>query len=122
MLFKLDENIPRDVIAVLAPHGHRADTVVDEGLGGRPDPVVMDTCRAEGRAVITLDVGLGNIKAYPPHNFAGIIVLRLRSQSRDAVVSIVTGLVPLLDREELTGKLWIVDETSVRVRAGGEAP
>ena len=37
MRVKLDENIPASVAARLARLGVDADTVLDEGLGGRPD-------------------------------------------------------------------------------------
>jgi hypothetical protein len=38
---KLDENLPRGVIGVLADAGHDADTVVGEGLGGATDDAVL---------------------------------------------------------------------------------
>ena len=35
MKFKIDENLPREVAALLRDAGHDAMTVVDQGLGGQ---------------------------------------------------------------------------------------
>ncbi|MGO9262748.1 MAG: DUF5615 family PIN-like protein [Bryobacteraceae bacterium] len=40
MKFKLDENLPIDLVTDLRALGHDADTVVDEGLGGAAHPSV----------------------------------------------------------------------------------
>lgn len=40
MNIKLDENLPAELVGILAVTGHDVDTVPDEGLAGRPDPEV----------------------------------------------------------------------------------
>jgi predicted nuclease of predicted toxin-antitoxin system len=57
MRFKLDENLPREGAQILREAGHDAVTVLDQGMGGRPDPEIFAAIQAEGRALITLDVG-----------------------------------------------------------------
>lgn len=47
--FKLDENLPRDVEALLRDAGHDVQTVLEERLGGSPDPDVLEACRGERR-------------------------------------------------------------------------
>lgn len=63
--------------AILASAGHDADTVVAEHLAGAPDSDVVTAATAAGRILITLDRGMGDIRAYPPGSHAGIVVLRL---------------------------------------------
>lgn len=70
MKFKLDENLPASSAAILASAGHDADTVAAEGLTGAPDPDVV-AATAAGRILISLDVGLGDIRAYPPGSHTG---------------------------------------------------
>ncbi len=41
MRLKLDENLPHDLADELTRRGHDVDTVLDEQLGGRKDPVVV---------------------------------------------------------------------------------
>jgi len=65
MKFKLDENLPREGVQILRAAGHDAVTVLDQGLGGKPDPEIFAVVQAEGRALVTLDVGFGNIRTYP---------------------------------------------------------
>jgi predicted nuclease of predicted toxin-antitoxin system len=64
--------------------GHDVDTITDEGLIGAPDREVVAAATAAGRILISLDRGLGDIRAYPPGSHAGIVVLRLTDQSAAA--------------------------------------
>ena len=114
--FKVDENMPAEAAALLAQAGHDAATVPDQRMGGRPDPDVAAVCRREDRAVVTLDLDFCDIRAYPPADYPGIIVLRLARLDKRRVLSALQRLLPLLNQEPLQGKLWIVGETTVRVR------
>jgi predicted nuclease of predicted toxin-antitoxin system len=44
MRFKVDENLPADVAAVLREAGHYASTVLEEGLGGALDSAIASVC------------------------------------------------------------------------------
>jgi len=99
MRFKTDENIHPEVAEYLQKQGHDALTVWDQRLNGRDDPTIAGVCQSEGRALITLDVGFADIRAYPPDQHSGRVVLRLRSQSRASVIAVIHRLLPLLDRE-----------------------
>ena len=98
--------------------GHDADTVNDEGLIGSPDEIVIAACRAEGRCLITLDLDFSDMRAYPPADLLGLIVLRLRRQDKAHVLDIAGRMIPLLEIEPLEKRLWIVDEERVRIRGG----
>lgn len=66
MKFKLDENLPVSSAAILAGAGHDVDTAGQEGLSGATDAEVVAAATAAGRVLVSLDVGLGDIRAYPP--------------------------------------------------------
>ena len=74
MKFKLDENLDVSSSAILTSAGHDVDTVIQEGLIGAPDQDVVAAATAAGRIMISLDRGLGGIRAYPPGSHAGIVV------------------------------------------------
>lgn len=76
MRFRLDENLPVSAASVLAAAGHDVDTVPGEQLTGRPDQDVVAASTAAQRVLISLDVGLGDIRAYPPGSHAGIVIER----------------------------------------------
>jgi predicted nuclease of predicted toxin-antitoxin system len=68
--FKLDEKLPVSSARLLAKSGHDVDTVAAEGLTGAADRDVV-AAAAEERVLITLDRGLGDLRAYPPGSHAG---------------------------------------------------
>jgi predicted nuclease of predicted toxin-antitoxin system len=59
--FKLDENLSPSLAVLFAADGHEAHSVVQQALGGQPDERVIDVCRREQRALITLDLDFSNI-------------------------------------------------------------
>ncbi len=120
--FKIDENLPSDVGAILRAAGFDAVHVLEQGMGGKSDPHVADVCRSERRTILTLDLGFADIRSYPPGEYPGIVVLRLHRQDRDRVMQSVRRLVPLLARETTDGHLWIVEEEEVRIRGPADLP
>lgn len=118
MKFKIDENLPSDVGALLQRQGHEAHSVLDEHLGGAADMSIARVCQDERRILITLDLDFGHIKNYPPQDYHGIIVLRLARQDRDAVLAIIPRVLNLLETEAIEKCLWIVDEHRTRIRGG----
>jgi predicted nuclease of predicted toxin-antitoxin system len=115
MRFKIDENLPDALVGLLAGQGHDACTARQQTLNGRPDTDLAAACRSERRTIVTLDLDFSDIMAFPPEEYSGIIVLRLRSQSRPHIVSVFESVLPLLVTEPLDGHLWIVEEHRVRV-------
>lgn len=118
MRFKVDENLPVEVADLLRDAGHDADTVSDEGLGGAADPDLGTLVRHEGRVLITLDVGFADIRSYPPGDYEGLVVLRLRRQDKVHVLRVCARLLQPLAGQPLNGRLWIVEDDSIRVRGG----
>jgi predicted nuclease of predicted toxin-antitoxin system len=116
MKFKVDENLPVEVAELLREADLEASTVVDEGLGGGSDTQVISICQSEKRVLVTLDTDFGNIGIYPPKEFDGIIVLRLKRQDKPYVLEMFSRLIPLLLTEPLAGNLWIVHEKRIRIR------
>ncbi len=113
--FKVDENLPPEAAALLRSAGHDAWTVVDQGLGGHQDAEIAERCARERLALVTLDLDFSNIRAYPPEEHAGLVVLRLASQDKTRVLAALAAVVPLLDHEDLEGSLWVVEDDRLRV-------
>jgi predicted nuclease of predicted toxin-antitoxin system len=123
MRFKIDENVHPEVADYLCRQGHDALTVWDEGLQGAMHSKVAEACQHERRTLLTLDLDFADIRTYPPEQYAGIIVLRLGSQSRIYVLQAVARLEMLLSQTEngADGHLWIADEQQVRIRGADES-
>jgi predicted nuclease of predicted toxin-antitoxin system len=117
MRFKVDENLHDDIAALLASHGHDVHTVHFQGLRGAGDADLAQRCRNEDRALVTLDLDFADIRAYPPADYSGLIVLRVRDQSRRHVLDVLTRAIPLFAQRPLSGQLWILSESGVRIRS-----
>jgi len=118
--FKIDENLPPESAVLLRNNGHDALTVWDQGLQGHSDTRIISVCQDEQRTLVTLDLDFADIRAYPPDHYAGIIVMRLGSQNRSHVLHILQNLLPVLAKEPLKGRLWIVDDAAVRIHGEGK--
>lgn len=116
MRFKLDENLPMEAALLFREAGYNAATVLDQKMSGEPDHALAGACLREARALVTLDTDFADLRTYPPEKYAGLLVLRLRQQDKPHVVRVLRRLIPLLDREPLDGRLWIVEEERIRVR------
>lgn len=93
MRFKIDEKLPVEVRELLLGAGFEATTVSDEDLSGSPDLNIAAICQREQRIIVSLDLDFADIRNYPPTEYAGIIVLRLQRQDRNAVLAIIERLI-----------------------------
>jgi predicted nuclease of predicted toxin-antitoxin system len=116
MRFKVDENLPHEVCDLLNRAGHDAIGVGEQGLSGSDDARIYERCQDEERALITLDLGFANLHAYDPTSSFRVIVLRLARQDKPLVLGAMTGALPLLEREPLDKRLWIVEGSRIRIR------
>lgn len=95
MRFKVDENLPEEAAQLLRRAGYDASTVLGQNMGGESDPDLSLVCQREQRALITLDLGFADIRTYPPKEYFGLLVLRLKRQDKMHVVGTVERLLPM---------------------------
>ena len=89
---------------------------MQQDLGGKADTDIASICQRERRALVTLDMDFADIRTYPPKQFSGLIVLRLRRQDKPRVLEVLSHLVPVLSSEPPEHRLWIVEEDRIRIR------
>ena len=116
MKFKVAENLLIELAELLNEAGHDAVTVHDEKLGGADDDDIAPVCQREARAFLTFDLGFSDIRSYPPSNYPGLIVFRLKFQDRPHVLKVCERLVEIMKTEVVEHCLWIVEESRVRIR------
>lgn len=116
MRVKLDENLPTSAALAVRALGHDVDTVADEGLTGEKDPVVLAAATAVERLLLTLDRGLGDIRTYPPGSHAGVVVVRVDSQSPRVVTDAVERLATTVDLNGLAGGVGVWRDGVLRLR------
>lgn len=96
MQFKIDENLPIEIADILSGGGHDAKTVYDERLAGIQDAGLRDVCVKESRVLVSLDVDFSDIRAYPPAELPGVIVLRVGNQSKKHVLGMFRQIIRCL--------------------------
>jgi predicted nuclease of predicted toxin-antitoxin system len=84
----------------------------------RPTPRLPARARSTGAVIVTRDVDFADIRNYPPHEFKGLIVLRMPD---DAVAQTIVNLLErFLKQTELAarlpGHLVILEPDRVRFR------
>jgi predicted nuclease of predicted toxin-antitoxin system len=75
--FLVDESLPERVRDQLNAIGHEAVHIFDLGLAGASDDVIFDRAKAEGRIIITLDLGFGDIAF---GESVGLVIVRNRKR------------------------------------------
>lgn len=78
---------------------------IDENL---PQQASADLLRSHKHDVET-------VHNYPPAQAPGLIVLRPATQSKERVLRLLARTVPVLSAEPIARRLWIVEETRVRI-------
>ncbi|MBE9054177.1 DUF5615 family PIN-like protein [Nostocales cyanobacterium LEGE 11386] len=77
--------------------------------------VWQEVC-AEKRFFITLDLDFSDVRRFPPGTHPGILLLRSRNRSRQAVLEILTRVVNEQSLTALKGCLVVADEIQTRIR------
>lgn len=116
MKFKLDENLPTELLTDLRAAGHEAASVPEEGVAGASDSILLERVRQEGRILLTMDKGIADVRAYPPEDYAGIILFRPRASGRGAVLAFVRRHLRAILQVDLAGHLLVVTDRSIRLR------
>jgi len=116
MQFKLDENLGNRGQERLREAGYDVKTAREQRLCGHPDAHVIDVCTAEKRCLITLDFDFADTLTYPPEQYAGIVLLRLprKPVPNDIDLAIDTVIEALHRGADITGKLWVVRQKTIR--------
>jgi predicted nuclease of predicted toxin-antitoxin system len=113
---KLDENLGRSAVEVLRAAGYPTERATDEGLSGAKDPLVWQHVCQEGRFFITLDLDFSDVRRFPPGTHPGLLLLRPKNRSRDAVLHVLKRVLQEHPLGNLAGCLAVADEHRTRLR------
>jgi predicted nuclease of predicted toxin-antitoxin system len=116
MKFKIDENLPSELKDDLTSAGQNAETVHDEAMTGAVDALLIEAARQEQRVLLTMDKGIADVRAYPPENYAGIVLFRPKSQGRQATLEFVRSHLPSILGSKLSGHLIVISDSGIRIR------
>lgn len=115
--FLVDEDLPRSLLGALRSAGMVAQDVRDIGLRGRPDHEIIEYAVQHRLALLTADVGFGNLLRFPLGRHTGVVIARFPNEASTVQVNtaIVNALSDLTD-DEIFGNLIVIEPGRVRLR------
>lgn len=118
MRFLIDANLPHSITDLFHPPGHDVVHVRGIGLGDAPDEDVAARARQDQRCLVTRDYGFADIRAYPPRDYYGIVVLDVPNTTTAPFLRELIGR--FLQQSDvvsqLRGRLAIVTFDRIRLR------
>ena len=118
MRFLVDANLPLSTAPRTRALGHEAVDVREIGMGAAEDAAIAKYARENGLCLLTRDKDFGDVRNYPPNDYAGIVVLDLPDET--VAADILKLLESFLSRKEwldaLHGQLTIMQPGRVRFR------
>ncbi len=115
--FLIDEDLPRSLARALSVAGMDAVHVIDAGLRGRSDSVVLADANRNRRTLVTADLDFSNLLQYPLGTHAGIVIARFPNETPvDTLNEAVVAALNSLADDEITGCLVIIEPGRVRLR------
>jgi hypothetical protein len=82
----------------------------------RQTPAVVDAASAADRILFTLDKRIANLQRYPIHQHAGVVLFRLDTSGRGAVIAFVRERLHKVLEMHLAGRLTVVGPPGIRFR------
>ena len=116
MKFKLDENLPVELVSDFVQIGHEVHTVFEEELTGAANRVILQAAHNEGRILLTLDKGIASIRDYPPELLSGIVLFRPEASGRGAVLHFIRERLSEVLELEPHARLIVVGPSRIRIR------
>ncbi|MFQ5632247.1 MAG: DUF5615 family PIN-like protein, partial [bacterium] len=93
---------------------HEIILATERGLGGEDDPVLLAQAVSEKCVFLTRDMHFTNILLYPPSDYPGIIVLKIKPQTTTAVHMSLAKALNYFDQDTIQKALVVVDHNKFR--------
>lgn len=114
-LFKIDEDLPIEVAGIFAAAGGDAATVMDQQMLGWVDDRLWPVVVAEGRSLVTSDVGFADARRLRGTTGIGIVLFRLWPESRRGYIELAQRFVNTFPLCDIPGRIITVTPTTIRV-------
>ena len=116
MKIKLDENIPTKLIDFLDEMGHDVDSVLQENLKGYQDSEIWKAAQETHRFLITQDLDFSDIRKFTPGTHAGILLVRLQSPGRTALLQRLLHTFQFEDVQNWKECFVVLTDNKIRIR------
>jgi predicted nuclease of predicted toxin-antitoxin system len=121
--FKTDENIGRSGIELLRASGHDVSTVVEEDLQGESDSALHLAALEEGRILVTLDRGFGQVLRFLDRETPGIVILECGKPLTQAkILGRLQEFLAFVSINTPENAIWIIEAGRIRIHLKDRSP
>jgi len=113
----LDECLSRRLGAVLGSPGRDVVHVLDVGLAGQPDEVVLAHARDEHRVLISADTDFGELLAREGAALPSLILLRSAARTPEHQARTILANLDQIADELNSGAIVVFTNDSIRIRS-----
>ncbi|MDI6716524.1 MAG: DUF5615 family PIN-like protein [Actinomycetota bacterium] len=115
--FVIDEDMPRSTGRLLKNNGYDIKDIRDFGLRGAKDKEIFQFAIGEQAALITSDMGFGNILHFPLGSHFGIVLVHFPNEiSNDDINRELLERLSELSEENIHGHLIIIEPGKLRIK------
>lgn len=112
----VDEDLPRQAVAILRERGYDAESVVELNWGGWKDPQLWIAIQKEERYLVTADKGFGDVRIYPPGKHFGVLLLRPDEDGIRPMIELLEKVLNTCKLEDLVGATTVATPRGIRLR------
>lgn len=116
MKFLVDECLPPSLAAKLRAAGHDAESVVEIGLAGAVDRVVLETARKQERVLLSADTDFGEILARSNDRWPSVVLFRGSEVDPTVLGPILLDNLSQIQEPLDAGAIVVVLDDRIRVR------
>jgi predicted nuclease of predicted toxin-antitoxin system len=114
--FLADMPISPKTVGYLRSIGHDVYRINERGLPKAKDREIVDIAEDEQRIILTMDLDFPAIIATSRKSTPSAIIFRLSDESHETVNSLLSDILPKVERELLNGAIVIIEDDRYRVR------
>ncbi|MBT9162002.1 MAG: hypothetical protein DDT27_00545 [Dehalococcoidia bacterium] len=103
-------------VRILKEHGHQVSTLRELDKAAAEDEEVLEIATSLNAILITNDKDFGNVLRYPPHQYGGIIVLRITFKNQGRIHEILLNMLKKYAEEQLKKALVVINAKTYRMR------
>jgi predicted nuclease of predicted toxin-antitoxin system len=101
----------------LRRQGHDAVHLREQGLQRMPDPDILSKARTEGRTLLTMDLGFGDLLAISGARLPSVIIFRQKNRRPDVINALLADVIAHHEQDLQAGAIISITDASIRVRS-----
>lgn len=116
MKIKVDENLPKSILAILVDSGYDAKDVYSQGMSGWKDDDLWSAIQIEDRFLITADKGFADIRKYKPGSHAGVLLLRPDQDGIKPLTNLLNRVLQTVEISSMVSTITVASSANIRIR------